>query len=62
MKTINPQIEVSETDDFIEVDSFSTSIAPINNEEKLCFSFRDRVCCLGFLVAFVAVMRLLLSN
>jgi len=62
MKTTIDQIEASETDDFVEVDSFSTSIAPVNIAEKLCFNFRDRLCCAGFLLAIVTMMRLLLSN
>jgi hypothetical protein len=62
MKTINPEIDMPESDDFIEVDSFSTSIAPVNTSEKLSFSFRERACCAAFFGAFIAVMRLLLSN
>lgn len=62
MKAITTQIDAPETEEFIEVDAFSTSISPINHGEKLSFSFRDRLCCVGCLAGFIAVMRLLLSN
>lgn len=62
MKALNSQIDSANADDIVEVDAFSTSMAPVNRTQKLIFSFRDRLCCVGLLAAAIAVMRFLFSN
>jgi hypothetical protein len=62
MKTASQNLPVDEAEDFAEVDTFSTSLAPINRTEKLLFGLKDRICCVSVMAMFFALMRLLLSK
>jgi hypothetical protein len=45
-----------------KIDSFSTSLAPINSPRALCFGFVARLCCVSLLTTIVALMRLFLAK
>lgn len=62
MKTISDQIDDSEMEEFVEVDTFTSSFSPINRTEKFIFGLRDRICCVSVLATFFAIVRLLLSK
>ena len=51
-----------EDEDFVEIDRFSESLAPVNHKQKLLFGLRDRLCCVSVLATFFALMRLFLSK
>ena len=62
MNAMNENLGADPLDDLPEVDAFSTSLAPINRNEQLLFGLRDRICCIGLMATFVALMRIFLSN
>ena len=62
MKAINSEIDHPDADEIVEVDAFSTSMAPVNRTERFIFSIRDRLCCVGLLAVAIVVMRFLFSN
>jgi len=55
-------LPVEDMESAFEVDSFSTSLAPVNRTERFLFGLKDRVCCISLMATFVALMRLLLSK
>lgn len=62
MNTATDNLPAEAMDDLPEVDTFSTSLAPVNRTEKLLFSGKDRLCCVSVMTVFFAIMRLLLSK
>jgi len=62
MKTLNSEIDGTDGDEIVEVDAFTTSMAPVNRTEKFIFSLRDRLCCIGLLAVAFVIMRFLFSN
>lgn len=62
MKALNTPLDSAVADEIVEVDAFTTSMAPVNRTEKLIFGIRDRLCCVGLLAAAIVVMRFLFSN
>ena len=62
MSTLNTEIDQTDAGEIVEVDTFTTSMAPVNRTEKFIFGLRDRLCCIGLLAAVFVVMRFLFSN
>jgi hypothetical protein len=62
MSTLNREIDHADADEIVEVDAFTTSMAPVNRTEKFIFSLRDRLCCIGLLAAVLVIMRFVFSN
>lgn len=62
MNTMNENLTTDQLDDLPEVDTFSTSLAPINRNERLLFGLKDRICCVSLMATVFALMRIFLSN
>ena len=62
MNAISEKSAPTENEDFVEVDRFSESLAPVNHQKKLLFGLKDRLCCVSVLATFFALMRLFLSK
>ena len=56
MKTF---IQIPEPD---AIETFSFTLTPINHAQPAPFSIRDKIGCIGLLVAVVSLMRLLVAN
>lgn len=62
MNTMSEQLPADEQEGIPEVDTFSSSLAPINRTERLLFGLKDRIFCVSVMGTFFALMRLFLSK
>lgn len=62
MNITSENLPSEDLDALPEVDAFSSSLAPVNRTERFLFGIKDRLCCVGLLAVFVALMRLFISR
>jgi hypothetical protein len=62
MNTLSENLQTDEMDGLPEVDTFSTTLEPINRTEKPLFTLKDRICCVSLMATFFALMRFFLSK